>query len=67
MTVFFGIWLFFRISRDMSAAMPTADPNSAGRHGPKRAPAAIGAGGCPCCFGQVFADALKRAKARRTI
>ena len=49
------------------AAMPTADPNSAGRHGPKRAPAAIGAGGCPCCFGQVFADALKRAKARRTI
>jgi len=48
-----------------AAATPTADPNSAGRHGPSRAPAAIGAGGCPCCFGQAFADALKRARRPR--
>ena len=47
-----------------AAATPTVDPNSAGRHGPLRAPAAIGAGGCPCCFGQAFVDALKRARAR---
>ena len=35
------------------------DPYSAGRHGPTRAPLAIGAMGCPCCsaptdFGRMF-------------
>ena len=48
-----------------AAATPTVDPNSAGRHGPLRASAAIGAGGCPCCFGQAFADALKRTRRSR--
>ena len=60
-----GVRRYQRAADGTAAATPTVDPNGAGRHGPSRVPAAIGAGGCPCCFGQTFANALKRARRSR--